>query len=471
MTETIDIDAEVEDGEERVTRVTLNVPQARFLAMPHKFRAFVTGYGGGKTWAGCSALGRHFMEFPRINAGYFAPTYPQIRDIFYSTVEEALFPWGFDVKVNQSNKEVGIYRGQIYYGTTICRSMDHPETIVGFKIGQALVDEIDVMKADKAMSAWRKIVARMRYNVEGLRNGIDVTTTPEGFRFVYRQFKEQVIAKPELAPMYGLVQASTYDNAANLPADYIPSMLASYPPQLIAAYINGQFVNLTTGTIYSAFDRKLNNTDDVHVPGEILYVGMDFNVGKMAAITHVLRRQRVMVKRQSGLFAPDDVLRPRAVDEIVNAYDTPDMIKRVKERYWKREGDKYVQTCQIRVYPDSSGSSRKSVDATSTDIKLLQEAGFVVIADRQNPPVKDRINSMNAMFLNALGERQYLVNTKKCPTYTACLEQQPWGENGEPDKETGHDHPNDGAGYFIQYDYGIARRGVRSMDMFTGRPK
>ncbi|STS82048.1 Uncharacterised protein [Klebsiella pneumoniae] len=87
-----------------------------------------------------------------------------------------------------------------------------PDTIVGFKIGNALVDELDVLKADKARQAWRKIIARMRYKVDGLRNGIDVTTTPEGFKFVYNQFVKAVRGKPELRSMYGLVQASTFDN-------------------------------------------------------------------------------------------------------------------------------------------------------------------------------------------------------------------------------------------------------------------
>jgi hypothetical protein len=66
--------------------------------------------------------------------------------------------------------------------------MEKPGSIVGFKIGNAMVDELDVMVAAKAQQAWRKIIARMRYKVDGLRNGIDVTTTPEGFKFVYQQF-------------------------------------------------------------------------------------------------------------------------------------------------------------------------------------------------------------------------------------------------------------------------------------------
>lgn len=73
----------------------LNEPQAAFLSLPQKFRAYVAGFGAGKTWAGCASLGRHFCEWPGINAGYFAPTYPQIRDIFYPTVAECFEQWAF----------------------------------------------------------------------------------------------------------------------------------------------------------------------------------------------------------------------------------------------------------------------------------------------------------------------------------------------------------------------------------------
>jgi hypothetical protein len=328
--------------------------------------------------------------------------------------------------------------------------MDDPGSIVGFKIGKALVDEIDIMPPEKAKIGWRKIIARMRYNIKGLANGIDVTTTPEGFRFVHNQFVKQVQEKPELSKLYGLVQASTYDNASNLPDDYIPSLLQSYPPQLIDAYINGKFVNLQTGTVYIAYDRAKNNCDDTLQDGEAIFVGMDFNVGKMAAIVHVKR---------DGL--------PRAVDEIVGAYDTPDMIRRIKERFWRYDGKTYQPSRQIRIYPDASGGSRKSQNASETDIALLKQAGFIVSAPAANPPVKDRVNSMNAMFLNAKGARRYLVNASTCPTYADALEQQAWAANGEPDKTTGHDHPVDAAGYLIHQDYPLIKR-VFSTQQQTG---
>lgn len=406
-------------------------------------RDFTLHHNSGKTWAGCASLGRHFCEWPGINAGYFAPTYPQIRDIFYPTVAECFEQWGLSVDVKQSAHEVFVYSGRTLRGVIKCRSMDKPETIIGFKIGHALVDEIDVMPVDKATVAWRKILARMRYNVKGLRNGIDVTTTPEGFKFVYQQFEKGPRENPALRKLYGIIKASTYDNEVNLPPDYIPSLLESYPAQLIDAYINGEFVNLDSGTIYCSFKREYNSTDETIRPGEPLFIGMDFNVGRMAAVVHV---------RRDGL--------PCAVDEFVNGYDTPDMIRRIKERYWRYDGVRYVPTCQIRIYPDASGDSRRSVNASQTDIALLREAGFSVSVNAANPPVKDRINAMNAMFCNAVGERRYRVNPDKCPSYVEALEQQPWAKNGEPDKTTGHDHINDAAGYFIAKEYPIIRNTI-----------
>lgn len=412
-------------------QTSVNRPQGNFLALPQKFRAFVAGYGSGKTYIGCISQCLHYYAHPGINQGYFAPSYPQIRDIFYPTMEEVAYSMGLSITIRESNKEIHFYSGSRFRGTTICRSMDRPSSIVGFKIGHALVDELDVMQADKARDAWRKIIARMRYNDQTLKNGIDVTTTPEGFKFVYEQFSKLPKEKPALQKTYGIIHASTHDNAANLPSDYISSLLDSYPEQLISAYLNGQFVNLTSGTIYHKYNRELNRSTETIQPKEPLYIGMDFNVGKMAAVVHVKR---------DGL--------PHAVDEIIDAYDTPEMIKIIQERY---------QEHLIYVYPDSSGKNRKSVNASVTDLSELKSAGFRVVARSTNPFVKDRINAMNAMFCNGNGERRYFINDVKCPVYASCLEQQVWDKNGEPDKKSDKDHPNDAGGYFICYDYPIVK--------------
>ena len=87
----------------------------------------------------------------------------------------------------------------------------------------------------------------------------------------------------------------------------------------------------------------------------------------------------------------------------------------------------------------------------------LRAAGFSVHAPSANPPIKDRVNAMNAMFCNAAGERRYKVNAAKCPTYADCLEQQPYDDHGEPSKKDDLDHAPDAGGYFIAHDYPIIR--------------
>ena len=67
---------------------------------------------------------------------------------------------------------------------------------------------------------------------------------------------------------------------------------------------------------------------------------------------------------------------------------------------------------------------------------------------------------MNAMILNDAGERRWLINTDACPVTTEALEQQAYAASGEPDKTTGHDHPNDAQGYFIVKRWPIVRRRV-----------
>jgi hypothetical protein len=406
--------------------VEVNAAQNIFLnELNTKFRAYVGGFGSGKTFTGCLDQGIFFARNPGTRQAYFGPSYPAIRDIYYPTVDEAVHMMGFRTEVREGNKEVHFYRGRKYYGTTICRSMDRPETIVGFKVARALCDEIDTLKADKAEKVWHKVIARLRLNIEGVQNVIGLTTTPEGFRFTYNMFKRDPTAS------YSMVQASTYENERYLPDDYIPSLRESYPAALIDAYINGDFVNLEGGTVYRQFDRRENSTDIEDNGFERLHIGMDFNVGKMSAVVHIERDGN-----------------PIAVREIFGQLDTPDMIAEIKRLYPNRK---------ISIYPDSSGKNRKSVEASETDISKLTYEGWAVLYTKANPRVRDRINAMNAMFCNGNEERRYLVNTRLCPLYTDDLEQQVYNKQGEPDKEHDKDHRPDAAGYYIAYAYPVVR--------------
>jgi hypothetical protein len=129
-------------------------------------------------------------------------------------------------------------------------------------------------------------------------------------------------------------------------------------------------------------------------------------------------------------------------------YDTPAMIETIKERF---------PAHSITVYPDATGKSRKTVNASESDIALLRKAGFRIRAYNKNPAVKDRITAMNSAFEKG----RYFVNTDACPEYTRCLEQLVYDKNGQPDKESDMDHITDAGGYFIAYEYPIVKRTAR----------
>lgn len=408
------------------------------MRLQKKFRAFVSGYGGGKTWVGCTAMGARFWQSPKINQGYFAPTYPQIRDIFFPTIEEVAHGLGLRTDIKEANKEVHFYSGRQYRGTTICRSLERPQSVVGFKIGHALVDEFDVLDPERANHAWKKIIARLRW--DGATNGVDVTTTPEGFRATHKIFVADISANPVLSRIYGIVQASTRDNAANLPTGYIESLAASYPEQLIAAYIDGQFCNLTTGTVYRCYNRERHASIETIQSSEPLFIGMDFNIGRMAAT--------IYVKRPNGWHA---------VAELKDLFDTAKMIESIKSRWASN---------RIVVYPDASGAAGHSSSATSDHV-MLRQAGFDLRARPTNPPVRDRINSVNKQFeLGALW-----VNAKACPTTAKNLEQQAYDSNGEPDKKGGFDHQNDATGYPIAFEFPLTfKRAITAVPLPTHMP-
>lgn len=402
----------------------LNKPQFDFISHPKKFSAFVGGYRSGKTFVGCVRMCINALEHPGIPQGYFAPTYPQIADIFYDTMPVVAEAFGLFADIVPSKKRVYLRdnRGRCL-STIVCKSMEHPHRIVGFNIAHALVDEIDCMPIKKADSAWKKIIARMSTVWPGRdMNTIDVTTTPEGFNWVYRKFVRELAEDPEQRPLYGIVHASTRQNAKNLPKDYISSLRKSYPANLVDAYIDGLFVNLTSGNVYPNFCRRQNHTSETIRPGEALHIGMDFNINRMAACVFVLRGGQAM-----------------QLDEITKLFDTPAMVAAIKARYPGRS---------ITVYPDASGKNRKSVNGSESDHALLRQAGFNVQVNPSNPFVRDRVLAVNAQFLNGEGERRLLINTDKCPHTTQVLEQQAYNDQGDPAKD-GTEDPADAFGYFV----------------------
>ena len=414
-------------------KTNVTQPQADFLALDCKFPAFVAGFGTGKSEVMCtSALIDSFEGGAGSLIALYEPTYDLVRLILAPRLEQKLSDWGIRYKYNKS--ENIIYTSSSQVGDFVLRTLDNPDRIVGYESFRAKIDELDTLRKEHAQNAWVKIIARNRQVPSTYRkqsekpmNTVSVFTTPEGFKFVYDKWKKNK------TPDYEMIQASTLSNPF-LPDDYVDSLRNTYPAQLIEAYINGDFVNLTSGTVYTCFDRKLNGTNRVIEPGDHLHIGMDFNVGKMSAIVHVVDYNEDIERETTSVVA-----------ELMGLLDTPAMIDAIESKYPDN---------RITIYPDASGQNRKTSNASETDISLLKKS-FTVKNRTKNPFVKNRVASVQAMLCNANNVRRYFVNERTCPETANSLEQQVYNKAGEPDKTQDNDHPNDALGYFIHNRYPI----------------
>jgi len=389
----------------------LLIHQAEFIESEALHTGLIGGYGSGKSFAGvlktCIKLTQN-----KTNCAYYLPTYSLIKDIAFPKFAETLSMLNIRYSINKSDKDIITPFGEIKL-----RSMDNPDSIVGYEVGYSLIDEADILATDKMNDIFARVIGRNRaINKNNQLNQTDLVGTPEGFKFAYNFFSQN---KPNRV----LIKGKTKNNPF-LPESFIETLKDTYTAQQLDAYLDGEFVNLTSGTVHSDYDIINNHSDREIQPNDILHVGMDFNITNMSAVIHVI---------ENGL--------PIAVAEEAGLYDTESMANRIKEKYSGHT---------IIVYPDASGKNRHS--SGETDHNILRSARFQVFAMPQNPFVKDRVNTMNMMF-----RKGYKVNRFKCPQYSQSLMQLAYNKGGEPDKTSGFDHLCEAGGYFIYYQFSNTR--------------
>ncbi|MFA5040020.1 MAG: terminase family protein [Bdellovibrionales bacterium] len=430
--------------------IELSAPQYDFLTSRKKHSGFVAGFGSGKSYIGTLKTLLKIIDDRIPKTAYYLPTYGDIRDIAFDgfpTVADAL---GYEYKLNKTDKEFSLYDSGEKIGTTLFRNLSEPESIVGYQVGYTLIDETDIPKRHIMDKAFKKILGRNRLVVpvededtlyqfvttgitpEGTYwhngvgalcwvNSIDVAGTPEGFKWFHDRFVTRFNPDTDI-----LIRASTYSNLHNLPDDFIDTLREQYPSELFEAYVNGEFINLTSGTIYKYFKRTTHHSIEIDNTIEELYIGQDFNIGGCVSIVYVKRGDELI-----------------AVNEF-ESYDTKTIIDNIKHKYKDRV---------INIYPDASGNAKKT-SASQTDINMLRNAGFKVFVNGRNPSVKDRHNIVNNQF-----EKMRLkVNTVLCPKFTNALEQHAFNQNGEPDKFAGAgtvDDYTDAGTYPIAYMFPI----------------
>ena len=415
---------ELPSANEVITKIRNNLlpHQEKFCEdTEHRKLALVCGFGAGKTYA---LVSKSFM-LAAMNVGHisavFEPTSPMLRDILMRTMNDLLEEWEIPYTFRASPLPEYVLSFQEGSHTILLRTILTYQRLRGQNLCAVGFDEADTVPKRDAEQAMNMALARLR---SGNIQQFYATTTPEGHSWAFETFEKN--AKEDTR----LIKAKTSDNPY-LPEGFIDSLLENYPPQLIQAYLNGNFTNLTTGAVYSRFDRNKHLIDNIpfDIKMETLLIGIDFNVMNCNAVVAVKDRDKLIV-----------------IDEVTKQNDTDALAQEIKRRYPNNK---------ILVYPDASGAARSTINASKTDIAILQSYNFTSMALRSNPPIKDRVQTLQALLENSKGRVRLAIHAS-CRRLIECLELQSYDEkSGDPDKQNGYDHLNDALGYLVYREFSI----------------
>lgn len=396
--------------------------QKRFFESTKRQKALVSGFGGGKSFVFVRETLKNHLTLKTSagvsNGWILYPTYDLAEEIFVEPFIDILEDAGIKFDYN-----IAKHLFVTQFGRIKLYQLQKPQRIVGSNLTFVGIDEFDVESEKNCELAYTKAIARLR----GCENPVFyIVTTPEGFKITYKIFSENPAESKEL------IQAKTTDNPY-LPESYIKSLYESYDPRLIKQYVDGQFVNVTQGQVYYMFDRILNHTDMEYDKKLGIDLCVDFNVNPMVwELCH-------NVQGKSYYF--DEILKRNT--------NTVEMAQEVADRYGKFT--RYI------IYGDYSGTGRDTRSRT-TDYEIISQIlPNCDIRIKPNPPVIDRINTVNARLCNANNERNLFVNTKNCPHLTKDFEQVVYIEGKrEIDKSNFEKtHSSDGVGYREEFLYSL----------------
>lgn len=359
----------------------LSPTQMDFLTAQEKYTLFCGGLGSGKTHGGAGWAMLMANQHPNTKGLITANSYSQLKKATLTKFFQVLDEHGIEYKYKSQEGIIDI-DGTIVYAI----SMENYDLLRGIEVGWCWSDECAFYKEE----AFNVLIGRIRD-----RRGPcqwKGTTTPNGFNWLYTKFVEEPI------PQSKVVYSRTADNVANLTDTYVNTLRSNYDQRLAQQELDGQFVNLSSGKVYYAFDRN-KHCKPVDERGHSIFCGLDFNVHPLCGVFGFFYEGRIYISNE--LYQEDS--------------NTFKAAREIQQRY---------AHTPVRVVPDESGAKRKT-SADTTDHEILRRANLIV-EKFKNPPVKDRWNNINRLFDHGL-----LVIDPKCKKLIEDLEKMTY-DNKDP---------------------------------------
>lgn len=425
------IEVHPETGKKKLVKGGMFGTQLAFWNMQNRVKVIVGGFGSGKTLTLCKRMIALALENAPCPVATVSPTHVMALKTVIPTIEallqgkRSIYGRQFFYRRVKSPIQLFEIRFRGRSGLIWCLSSDNPLSLRGPNLAAVGIDEPFI----QPQSVFEEMRARIRHP-DARHEEMILSGTPEQLNWGYKLCTGAYGDENDV----GVVTMSTRENTA-LRDSYVADLEATLSAKAVAAYVDGQFLNMTEGQVYYAFD-PMEHVVDLELPSSAeLGCGMDFNVNPMSAV--------VFWRAGSHMHIIDELELPNT--------DTLGMAVELRERWPKLK----------KIYPDATGSARKTSASGETDFSILRKYGFTIHAPAGNPPVRVREMTVNGKMRPA-NDRLTFTLSPKCTSLREYLTVYSHELRNKAEQKR-MSHLIDALGYPICRLFPLARSGVRQV--------
>ena len=367
------------------------------------FVFLIGGFGCGKSFTDvqlCLFLYHAYKNSKEpITIGILGVTIKLLKQTVIADLERAFDAGNISYRDNSQAGTITV--GQV---TFVYLAMQNPDDIYAFNFHCAICDEIDEVPSERVQKIVTAIQERCRVVMPAGRDMpsrdpfIFFSTTAQGLGGTYQlieYFKEKNLP-------YIKIRGRTQDNT-NLAQSQLKLLRGLYTEDEARAYLDGEFVNLSTGRVYPEYDARVHVYMPFKVkPTDTIYVGQDFNAGYNAAVE--------MVERNGKIYVVN-----------IHHWDyVGDAARRLRELYPNNK---------IIMIPDANGK-----EIMSGFVEEFEQYNVEIHWNNINPSILERITGINKAF--RFGNLFIFQGLKKLEM---GLETRDFDDTGKPRKGKGPD--------------------------------
>ena len=402
-----------------------------FLTSKKPITGLIAGFGSGKTHVFirkvfCNHITKKNSKGVS-NGWIIYPTYDLSEELFVNPFKELLEAKGIYYEYNISK-----HRFITPYGTIKIYQLQKPQRIIGAELNYIGFDEFDVESYKNCDIAFKKAIGRMR-GAEDCE--LFIVSTPEGYHYCHKIFVED--DNDDRLLIHGKTKDNKY-----LPKNYIKLLESNYDEKMLQAYMDGQFVNLSRGATYYAFNREQHTGEVSYNPNLPLRICFDWNVDPLCCCIFQIYTQKpqIRVVKEIALYhrGEGDLMTQRMCDEVKRLYP----------------GQTYYG------YPDATGQSRHS-SSSHSDISIVRKNSIRVMVKHINPRVVNRVNAVN----NNLSKGNILID-KSCKMLIGDMEKVTNKEGTRDIDKSNKEltHMSDAFGYGVEWEFPVVKPLIGTQD-------